>query len=261
MNAALKNAARGLFSRLGYQVSRIAPEAPTNDRMRAGELRDHEEVRPYATYAPWKTDAAFQSALDTIKGHTLVDFYRCWELWTLVEQSAKLEGDILEVGVWRGGTGALIAKKAELCGIEGTVYLCDTFSGVVKVGDHDTTYKGGEHADTSREIVERLARDVMKLTNVKILEGIFPDDSGGYLEGQGARFRLCHIDVDVYQSAKDIVDWIWGRMPIGGITIYDDYGSFRCRGITEFVNAQAGMHDRIVLHNLNGHAVVIKTKE
>jgi cephalosporin hydroxylase len=70
--------------------------------------------------------------LAAIKGFTLVDKYRCFEIWKLIEQISKLKkGSIIEVGVWRGGTGALIAKQAKNCGIEEKVFLCDTFAGVV----------------------------------------------------------------------------------------------------------------------------------
>ena len=75
---------------------------------------------------------------------------------------------------------------------------------------------------------------------------------------QDMQFRFCHIDVDVYQSAKDIVDWIWDKMVPGGITVYDDYGFMGCDGITRFVEEQSTYKDRVTIHNLNGHAIVIK---
>jgi O-methyltransferase len=221
--------------------------------------RTHEEVRPWATYAPWNADREFVATYNAIKDYTLVDLYRCWELWTLVGQSAKLDhGGILEIGVWRGGTGAVMAKKAALCGITEPVYLCDTFTGVVKAGTNDTRYRGGEHADTSRRLVETLTRETLKLTNVEILEGIFPEQTAHQIEGQNPRFRVCHIDVDVYQSAKDVLHWVWGRMGRGGIIVYDDYGFRGCEGVTKIVHEQLDLRDRLVLHNLNGHAVVIK---
>lgn len=96
----------------------------------------------------------------------------------------------------------------------------------------------------------------MGLNNVEILEGIFPDQTGRRLEG--LQFRFCHIDVDVYQSAKDIVDWIWDKMVPGGIVVYDDYGFDTCDGITQFVEEQMTYTDRLVIHNLNGHAIVFK---
>ena len=214
-------------------------------------------VLPAATYSPWNKDIMFQAILSSIEGFTLVDKYRCFELWKLVEQVAKLKhGSIIEIGVWRGGTGALIAEQAKKCGIEETVFLCDTFTGVVKAGERDSAYEGGEHADTSRQTVEELIIGRMRLDNVEILEGIFPDETGYQVEGM--QFRFCHIDVDVYQSAKDSVEWLWDRMVPGGIVVYDDYGFRGCDGITKYVEEQIICRDRLVIHNLNGHAIILK---
>jgi len=219
--------------------------------------RGYSEVHPVATYSPWNEDSSFQAMLASIEGFTKVDKYRCFELWKLIEQTAKLKnGSIIEIGVWRGGTGALIAKQAKNCGIEEKIYLCDTFTGVVKAGTRDSSYKGGEHADTSCEAVGELIFNRMKLDNVEILQGIFPDQTGHRVEGM--QFRFCHVDVDVYQSAKDIVEWIWDKMVPGGVMVYDDYGFYGCDGITKYVEEQMACKDRFVIHNLNGHAIILK---
>ena len=133
---------------------------------------------------------------------------------------------------------------------------CDTFSGVVKAGDEDPDYVGGEHADTSRQSVEELFYQTLKLDNIEILTGIFPEDTGGQVEN--LKFRFCHIDVDVYQSAKDVTEWIWERLVPGGMIVYDDYGWDTTPGIARYVDGQLPLNDRIVLHNLNGHAIIIK---
>ncbi len=217
----------------------------------------YETIIPKATYAPWNTDQQFITLYGQIKDHTLVDKYRCFELYALVAQCAKLSGgSIIEIGVWRGGTGALLARRASDCGIREKVYLCDTFSGVVKAGVHDTTYKGGEHADTSKELVTCLLKKVASYANVKVLQGIFPDQTGVLVADE--KFRLCHIDVDVYESAKGVVDWIWDRLVPGGMIVYDDFGFSGCSGITQYVNEQMQKNDRVVIHNLNGHAIIIK---
>ncbi len=155
------------------------------------------------------------------------------------------------------GKWALIAKRAALAGIKDPVYLCDTFKGVVKGGEHDTLYaEDGIHADTSKGIVEKLIRSV-GLTNVRLLTGIFPDETAHLIESQ-TQFRFCHIDADTYESAKDIMDWLWDRLVPGGVVVYDDYGFQWTPGITKYVNEQTNEADRLVLHNLNGHAIVIK---
>ena len=245
----MKNAIQFLLRRFGYEVYRTWEFS--------GEL-EYEPVRPLATYAPWNGDNIFQDIYGVIKKYTLVDKYRCYELWALIEQCSKMQGDFIEIGVWRGGTGALIAAGAKRMGSDKIVYLCDTFKGVVKAGRKDCYYKGDEHGDTSMRIVEKLVIDRLRLDNFKILKGIFPDETSHLVES--SQFALCHIDVDVYQSAKDIVEWIWDKIVVGGIVVYDDYGFQTCRGITKYVEEQRPCNDRLVIHNLNGHALIVKIK-
>ena len=213
---------------------------------------------PKATYSPWMDDEAFRKAYAAVEKSTLVDVYRCYELWQLVAESAKAgAGDLIEIGVWRGGSGALIAQRSLIDGQGGTVYLCDTFAGVPKAGASDSVYRGGEHADTDRGRVEGLIAR-LSLGNVRVLEGVFPNDTGETC--QDRRFRFCHIDVDVYQSAKDVLEWVWPRLIIGGIVVFDDYGFHDCGGVTKLFNEQYGRRDRVLLHNLNGHGIAIKTR-
>lgn len=247
----MKNKIKLIAYKWGFYICRL----PIIDKNKL--IQEYELVTPHAEYSPWNIDATFVEIYNIIKPFTMVDQYRCFELWQLVEQSAKWQcGSILEIGVWRGGTGALIAKKAKECGISERVYLCDTFTGVVKAGPEDSRYIGGEHHDTSRQTVEELIFKRLNLNNVTILEGIFPDQIGKEIED--LKFSFCHIDVDVYQSAKDSVDWIWQRLVSGGIIVYDDYGFRNCDGITKYVEEQRLYKDRLVFHNLNGHAIVIK---
>lgn len=101
-------------------------------------------------------------------------------------------------------------------------------------------------------------RKDLEIDNINILEGVFPEETGNKIAEK--TFRFCHIDVDVYDSAKDILTWIWGRTVIGGIIVFDDYGFVTCSGIKALVNEQKAFKDRLVVHNLNGHAIIIKLK-
>jgi O-methyltransferase len=216
----------------------------------------YEAIYSQSAYAPWRADAEFGDALTEVRRHTLVDEYRCWELWSLVSQTRNLpEGDILEVGVWRGGTGCLMARRNLLDGGNSVIHLCDTFAGVVKAGSLDSGYVGGEHADTTIEEVLSLAKR-MNLPNVRVHKGMFPDDTSYAIEQ--SQLRLCHIDVDVYESASETFAWAWPRLVVGGIVVFDDYGFYSCSGITRFVNQMIGQPDRLVIYNNNGHALVVK---
>ena len=115
------------------------------------------------------------------------------------------------------------------------VYLCDTWKGVVKTGAIDTYYRDGKHDDASPRMVEKLVAE-LGLRNVELLQGVFPDETGEQIADR--TFRLCHCDVDVYQSAKDVLDWVWPRLSPGGVVVFDDYGFPACPGVTKLVDEQ-----------------------
>src|SRR5262252_3376049 len=205
-------------------------------------------------YAPWLADSEFQQVYSEVTNHTLVDVYRCYELWDLVRQvSASGIGNLLEVGVWRGGTGAIIAAATRKWMPWAKVYLADTFSGVVKAGVFDGQYKGGEHADTSVTTVTALI-DRLELSNCQILQGVFPDEVAAQISD--TRIALCHVDVDVYESASHIVDWVVPRLVPGGILVFDDYGFPSCPGVTRLVNELRLRPRWDFVYNLNGHAIL-----
>jgi SAM-dependent methyltransferase len=252
---------------------RQIPEVPTFRRLplqtifdNLGTVRDaviqnsaddipHGVIIPLATYAPWLTHAGFRQSFDAANGHTLVDKYRAWGLWQMVEQTQSLAGDILEVGVWRGGTALVMGCAVKSTGGDSRLYLADTFAGVVKVGTRDAGYQNGEHADTSEEVVKALLTS-QGIENFELLPGIFPEQTGAGIDH--VRLRLVHIDVDIYQSARDVFDWAWSRLVTGGVVVFDDYGFPRCTGVTRLVNELATRPDGLFIHNLNGQAVIVK---
>jgi O-methyltransferase len=215
----------------------------------------HEMAYPVSTLAPWQADDGFRRVYQAVRRNTLVDVWRCHELWSLVGELRDVPGAILEVGVWRGGTGAIMASRASDLGLTDPVYLCDTWEGVVKTTEVDTYYRDGKHDDTSLDVVTRLV-DELGLTNVVTLQGIFPDDTADRVSDDA--LRLAHIDVDVYQSAKDVFDWVWPRLSPNGVVVFDDYGFPACPGIARFVDEQRMRDDRLVIHNINGHGLVVK---
>lgn len=210
----------------------------------------HSQIIPYASYSPWADDLDFSALYECVQPNTMVDLYRCYELYSLAQQCAHIPGDLVEVGVWRGGTAALLAAGAQK-----HISLFDTFTGVVKSDTrYDTLYTGNEHADTHQEIVESLFK-ILKI-ECSIYSGIFPDQN---LDKLPEKISLAHIDVDTRGSASEAFDVIWPKIQPGGIVIFDDYGFFGCEGITELVNSIAkNLRDAFFVHNLNGHGLLIK---
>ncbi len=234
-----------LFNFLSFKISRTLKAS-------------YQLTIPFATYAPWLKDEAFLKNYDLIKGVSLVNIYQCWELWKLVDETEKTPGDVIEVGVFKGATSAIMGAKLKQNHSPAQFICCDTFEGVVKASAADNFYKGGEHKDTSLGFVTNLLTQTFQLNNVVFLKGIFPDETGHQV--QDSQFRLCHIDVDTYQSGKEVLNWVWERLSPGGIVVFNDFGYPRTRGITQLVEENRGRKDCLVIHNLNGHGMMIKLK-
>ena len=214
----------------------------------------HEQIIPKATYAPWRDDDVFNRLLKLVHGATLVDKYRLYELYSLAASPSASGGDFLEVGVWKGGSAAILGARAEmLAGVH--LWLADTFTGVpAACCPHDTLYRGGEHADTTVVDVRRLLGEC-GVSNYEILVGRFPEDTGGVVTGKV--FRFVHIDVDSYESAASVFRWVYPRVCRGGLIVFDDYGFWGCEGVTAFVN-ELRNEGITVIQNLNGHAIIPK---
>jgi O-methyltransferase len=213
---------------------------------------DDRPLQSYPYDSPWLTDQAFSEIYNKICDNTLVDRLRCYSLYLIARQMGKIPGDLLEVGVWRGGTAGLFAQVLPAK----TIYLADTFEGVVKSSAWEH-YKDRAHADTSEEIVISFLKKDLGLDNFAILQGVFPEETGEQVADK--IFSLVHIDVDVYRSAKDAFRFVWDRLSPGGMVVFDDYGFISaCSGVYKFVNEVRDDDDKLFFHNSNGQAYLVK---
>ena len=77
---------------------------------------------------------------------TLVGKARCLWLWRLAKFTAGKEGEIAEVGVYKGGTARILARACP----QKTVHLFDTFAGMPEVRPEIDSHKPGDFGDKLR---------------------------------------------------------------------------------------------------------------
>ena len=175
----------------------------------------------------WDRDASFRKILNQIP-YTLVDPVRCYMLYQYSLQASRLEGDIVEVGVYKGGTARLLAMAVQPSGRR--VHLFDTFEGMPSTDPTKDEHRKGDFSDTSLEAVKR---NLAGLENVQFYPGFFPDSAPPIAS---LRFSLAHIDVDIYHSVLDCCEFFYARMVMGGMMIFDDYGFETCPGAKQGVD-------------------------
>ena len=70
---------------------------------------------------------------------------------------------------------------------------------------------------------------------------------------------LAHIDVAVYFSIRDSLDFIWPRLSRGGFIVFDDYGFATCPGARQAVDEFFAPLPIRPLSLPTGQAVVFKS--
>jgi O-methyltransferase len=138
----------------------------------------------------------------------------------------KLNGDVAELGVWKGHTSYLINRLYP----EKRLYLFDTFEGFapadVKPGKRDTRF-----ADTSVKYVASRFED---LDNIVFKKGYFPETTVGLEE---SRFCFVMLDADLYKPTLAGMEFFYPRMVRGGYIFAHDYTSHESdRGVSRAID-------------------------
>ncbi len=143
----------------------------------------------------------------------MVTGFEAFLVHSLARSTSKLRGDIAEVGVFQGSTARLI------CDVKGDkrFRLFDTFAGLPASGPED----GGIHKENQYACSLESVREYLKeFDNLSFHQGLFPDSTHGLEE---AEYSFVHLDVDLYGSTLDCLDYFYPRMVPGGILLSHDY--------------------------------------
>lgn len=135
-----------------------------------------------------------------------------YQVFMAVERTQKVRGAIAEVGVYKGGSAKLIceAKGHRL------LYLFDTFEGLPEVGEIDRSFHKGQF----NALVDDVKNYLKKYSNVYIYKGLFNKTAG---QIKDKSFSFVHLDVDLYDSTLNCLEFFYFRMNKGGIILSHDY--------------------------------------
>jgi O-methyltransferase len=158
-----------------------------------------------------------------VKTRTLLDPFRAANLFKLVREALEthLEGEIVECGVYQGGSGLLLAMCAQAASPPRKVHLCDSFAGLPAAGPQDLHYSESMFDVTSESAVKSLVA-AHGLGDVAVLhQGWLKDTLPSVVASR--KFCFAHIDVDLYDAYKVSLEHIYDHMVDGGVLVFDDY--------------------------------------
>ncbi len=133
-------------------------------------------------------------------------------IYSFAQNQTYVNGDYAEVGVFKGTTAKAICEVKE----NKHLHLFDTFEGLPQINKIDSKFKTKMFKSDYQRVKEKLA----KYKNVHIYKGIFPE-AGRPIKDK--KFAFVHLDVDIYQSTKDCLEFFYDKMSKNGIIISHDY--------------------------------------
>jgi O-methyltransferase len=190
-----------------------------------------------------------------ISGHTLVTPDRLWALWSWVNDTVQsLEGNIAELGVYKGGTARLLAEAIDN---SRKIHIFDTFAGVPaeltdpKIDyvseDHpqlNISWVGGEyHGGEWSASYDEVRKFLEGLKSIVFHRGMVPDTLS---EVEDETFCFIYLDMDIYQPTVDALNFFWPRLVSKGVIILDDYKHLW--GITEAITKFAEEKGVEIIH-------------
>ena len=147
----------------------------------------------------------------------------------------KVEGDLIETGVWRGGT--VILMRAILKAFQVTdriVWAADSFEGLPKpdpdkyIADKDDKFYTFDELKVSLQMVkENFKKYDLLDEQVQFLKGWFKDTLPA---APIKKLAVLRLDGDMYESTMDALVNLYPKLSAGGYLIIDDWGSVEgCR--------------------------------
>ncbi|WP_051633055.1 TylF/MycF/NovP-related O-methyltransferase [Thermonema rossianum] len=154
----------------------------------------------------------------------------------------NIEGDLVECGVWRGGSSMIMAMKLLEYGIrDRKIYLYDTFEGMTPPSDVDESFQGEKAIEILKQRVKTKADPYWAyatLDDVKLnlqRTGI-PTEQLCFVQGKVEetlpavlpdKIALLRLDTDWYESTYHELVHLYPKLVRGGILIIDDYGHWK----------------------------------
>jgi O-methyltransferase len=183
-----------------------------------------------------------------------------------------IEGDVVECGVWRGGSAI---SMAETLGGHGDdhrrVFMYDTYEGMsepteldVRISDGAsavTKYQDrrrGDHSDwqyaSLREVQANVASARYPRNRFVLVKGKVEDTIPG-------KIALLRLDTDFYNSTSHEMEHLYPRLSAGGVLIIDDYGAWAGarKAVDDYV-ASKSIRMLLLQNTVNGAAIGVKVE-
>ncbi|WP_374215162.1 TylF/MycF/NovP-related O-methyltransferase [Streptomyces longispororuber] len=275
---AWKKAVNGALRTLtGYQLTRPQVPAPRAAAPKPApaatpQVKPKPKPKPKSLDLPVDYDDEAKETIRAVKPWTMTSPERLNAFVLATRHVVKhgIPGDIVECGVWRGGSMQACAKTLLNCGVtDRDLYLFDTYEGMTPPTDEDLRRDGKPAAELlAVQGKDRPIWAVATLDDVKSGFGKvpYPAERIHYVQGKvedtvpaeaPEKIAILRLDTDWYASTKHELDHLYDRLVPGGVLLIDDYGYWQGsrQAVDEFLERTG---ERLLLLRMDEGRIAVK---
>ena len=191
---------------------------------------------------PPDIDDEARGVISTVAPYTMTSPERILALRDAVQHVCRhaIEGDVVECGVWRGGSMMAAAVTLLQEGHRRRLHLFDTFEGMPPPGAEDRDIGGVAAdellADEDRQTGSTWAYGPLEDVRRNLFSTGYPPELIRFVPGRveetipaeaPERIAVLRLDTDWYESTRHELIHLFPRLSVGGVLIIDDYGHWK----------------------------------
>lgn len=211
-----------IFRIFGFEINRLSSKNGNLPDIEPGFLQTYKKVEPYTMTSPER----IYSLCEAVKYLSDND----------------ISGDIVECGVWKGGSMMAVAETLLSTGdMSRNLYLFDTFEGMVQPSVNDVDIYGVTAEKLFKKFYNVKGKPAWCYAGIEIVKKAlnstgYPDNKIHFIKGMVENtipslapdnIALLRLDTDWYESTKHELEHLFKRLTKGGVLIIDDYGHWK----------------------------------
>lgn len=211
-----------------------APRAKTPPYLRDGRMVMLAQSHP-------DLDPEFAALYPRIAEFSMTTVERMYALFGALRYVTEraIPGDVVECGVWRGGSSMLAALTLmQVRETSRRLFLYDTFAGMPEPSDLDLDLHGSRVTEVWRDIREDDNNTILCLASLAEVQANmattgYPGENIRYVEGPVEQtlparapemISVLRLDTDWYESTHHELRTLYPLLSPGGVVLIDDYG-------------------------------------
>ena len=174
---------------------------------------------------------------------TMTSVERLYGLYRAIDyiEKNKIEGDVVEAGVWKGGSSMMAALALKQAGNTGRkIWMYDTYEGMSEPTEKDISWKN-EKVKENWEEIKSTNDHIMCISSLdEVQQNVFstkyPQGNLLFVKGKveetipqqmPSRIALLRLDTDWYESTYHELKHLFPLLAENGVLIIDDYGYWK----------------------------------